>query len=979
MQSSYRKLNISRYLFLRALLMLAAIFIVRAASAVGSTDLAENVLPLATETVTETATAIATETTTIIPTASATVIVPLCEPGWKVMPAMNLGNGRGTIYDIEVISSDDVWAVGEFAAGTYSETRGLIMHWDGAIWSRVDAPELGLATSLYSISASSANDIWAVGRLRIESEPNDPNFDMYTFTLHWDGTAWMAISTPPVTLSDSAHLDVNPINAVVALSPNDAWAAGYEFFHNLPRIFWTAPVLLRWDGVQWNRVTCQCYEYIDDMDVLDTNNLWTLSTDYEDTNSHMVSHWDGSTWTQIPLPVVNGAQFEDMEVVSANSIWVVGSVSNGTGGYTPVSLHWNGSTWENIPIPLSESARLFSIDARADSDVWAVGEAGCADYSTCIETTPLVLRWDGVQWSRQTAPQPGSLAVVEAPADGSVWAGGSIGEPWFVYWDGTAWSQQPSLLQGENSNFLNGIEAISPTDIWAVGGYEKAKQLGGKINRTLAQRWDGVSWSVIPTANEPYDSYLNAVSAVASDDIWAVGGMAREDGEMLIEHWDGTQWTIVPGPTLLKSALSDVEAIASDNVWAVGTEDAGTTTPKPILLHWDGTQWSRVEGPVTTGSLYGVDALSADDIWAVGQGNQGLILHWDGTAWTSGQIGTEGLTLYSVAALSGTDVWAVGWSGEGDPGILHWDGTTWEVVSGPEVLPGVANRLKSVVAQGDDIWVAGNYTDEAGVVKPLLLRYDGTVWTVIETAEVEAESSTFNDLAVIDPQNIWTVGSYNTELSQRVLIEHYPTLFTDVMPGSTFYPFIRCLWCRGIINGYDDGSFRPNNALTRGQLAKIVSNAAGFSEPPGAQIFEDVVPGSTFYDFVQRLAGRGHIQGYPCGGPNEPCGAGNLPYFRPNGNASRGQISKIVSEAAGLTGRPNRQMFEDVPPGSTFYDFIQRLAELGVMSGYPCGGASEPCGPGNLPYFRPGNNATRGQTAKIVSNTFFPECEPSAK
>ena len=44
------------------------------------------------------------------------------------------------------------------------------------------------------------------------------------------------------------------------------------------------------------------------------------------------------------------------------------------------------------------------------------------------------------------------------------------------------------------------------------------------------------------------------------------------------------------------------------------------------------------------------------------------------------------------------------------------------------------------------------------------------------------------------------------------------------------------------------------------------------------------------------------------------------------------------------------------------------------MSGYPCGGVGEPCGPNNLPYFRPNNYASRGQTSKIVGNTFFPGC-----
>jgi hypothetical protein len=205
-----------------------------------------------------------------------------------------------------------------------------------------------------------------------------------------------------------------------------------------------------------------------------------------------------------------------------------------------------------------------------------------------------------------------------------------------------------------------------------------------------------------------------------------------------------------------------------------------------------------------------------------------------------------------------------------------------------------------------------------------------------------------------------------------------PLSFTDVPVGSTFYTFVRCLACLGIVNGYPDGTFKPNNNVTRGQLAKIVSNSAGFVDPAGAQIFEDVPTGSTFYDFVQRLASRGFMSGYPCGGAEEPCvPPDNRPYFRPNRNATRGQISKIVSNAAGFVDPAGAQIFEDVPPGSTFFDFVQRLASRGYMNGYPCGGAGEPCvPPENHPYFRPNNNATRGQTSKIVSNTFFPGCDP---
>jgi hypothetical protein len=154
-----------------------------------------------------------------------------------------------------------------------------------------------------------------------------------------------------------------------------------------------------------------------------------------------------------------------------------------------------------------------------------------------------------------------------------------------------------------------------------------------------------------------------------------------------------------------------------------------------------------------------------------------------------------------------------------------------------------------------------------------------------------------------------------------------------------------------------------------------VSNSSGFNDPQTTQQFEDVPIGGPFFDYIGRLASRGYMNGYACGGPGEPCGGGTLPYFRPNADASRSHISKIVSNAAGFNEPPGAQMFEDVLPGSPFYDFIERLASRGIIGGYPCGGPVEPCGSGNLPYFRPSNYTSRGQTSKIASSTFFPNCQ----
>jgi plastocyanin len=176
--------------------------------------------------------------------------------------------------------------------------------------------------------------------------------------------------------------------------------------------------------------------------------------------------------------------------------------------------------------------------------------------------------------------------------------------------------------------------------------------------------------------------------------------------------------------------------------------------------------------------------------------------------------------------------------------------------------------------------------------------------------------------------------------------------FSDVPTDHTFYPYVRCLACQNILGGYSDGTFRPGNPITRGQLSKIVANAAGFNEAISGQSFSDVPPTHTFYVYIERLARRGIIGGYSDG------------TFRSGDNATRGQIAKIVANAAGFREPISGQTFEDVPPTHTFYVYIERMARRGIIGGYSDG------------TFRPDNTATRGQVAKIVANTFFPDCQP---
>jgi hypothetical protein len=205
-----------------------------------------------------------------------------------------------------------------------------------------------------------------------------------------------------------------------------------------------------------------------------------------------------------------------------------------------------------------------------------------------------------------------------------------------------------------------------------------------------------------------------------------------------------------------------------------------------------------------------------------------------------------------------------------------------------------------------------------------------------------------------------------------------PLTFSDVPPDNPFYPFVRCLACRGILSGYADGTFRPYANITRGQVAKIVSNAAGYLDaiPSTQQTFADVPYAHPFWLFSERVALHGLISGYTCGGAGEPCvPPANRPYFRPYANITRAQLAKIISLARGYSDpAPSPPTYADVPAAQPFFLFIERVTLHGDMSGYACGGPGEPCDPTNRPYFRPYAYATRGQTAKVVAQAFFPNC-----
>lgn len=166
--------------------------------------------------------------------------------------------------------------------------------------------------------------------------------------------------------------------------------------------------------------------------------------------------------------------------------------------------------------------------------------------------------------------------------------------------------------------------------------------------------------------------------------------------------------------------------------------------------------------------------------------------------------------------------------------------------------------------------------------------------------------------------------------------------FKDVRDNHTFFREITHLVSLGALNGYPDGTFKPENKVTRGQAAKIITEALNMPlKNPKNPTFRDVSRNHDFYRHIETLAAHGIISG--SGGR-----------FKPQGSLTRAQMAKIVSNSMRLTKTSNRT-FTDVSKKDEFYPFIDKLAATGITTG--CGAKK----------FCPNRTVTRGQISAFIS------------
>jgi hypothetical protein len=289
---------------------------------------------------------------------------------------------------------------------------------------------------------------------------------------------------------------------------------------------------------------------------------------------------------------------------------------------TAFAERWNGVNWTLQPVAKVKHAiftQLFGVSCSSPKACTAVGSSN-ADAS-------LVERWNGSVWKVQPTPHPRT----------------------FIY----------------AHTFLNGVSCSSSSACVAVGESDTLRGFSHRYDtyRSLAERWNGRSWSSEPTprpqnANEAFLNGVSCVTRACTTVGYAQLNPANDDG-LLAESWSGKQWNIQPTPEPASPApvshFGDVSCTSAAQCMAVTGADAGSylypggADDAAVAEQESGAGWVLLPVPGPTGARYfglaGVSCTSPTACMAVGEANTGssasgyetteqLIERWTGASWT---------------------------------------------------------------------------------------------------------------------------------------------------------------------------------------------------------------------------------------------------------------------------------------------------------------------------------------------------------
>ena len=342
----------------------------------------------------------------------------------------------------------------------------------------------------------------------------------------------------------------------------------------------------------------------------------------------LAERWNGTRWSILhtpkpPLAVgyPTGSELTGVSCASSTACIAIGDYADRSGQFVELVERWDGTRWSIQRTPNPPGTTDSHFDGVSCTSSTACTAAGEYTATTDFGNKPLLERWDGTNWSVQQTPKPvGSdwwLGPVSCTSSTACTVLGSVccnnagwDDAFALGWDGSSWSTsttpRPPSAVGSR---LDGVSCTSSAACVAVGQYQQNSNLNSS---TLAERWNGASWSIVPTPDPPgaSDPGLSGVSCTSSAACIAVGSYNNSDDRSFAfaERWDGTRWLLQATPNRASadgSLLYAVSCTSSTACTAVGSDGHS-----PLVERWDGAKWV-VQTPPLPSNRFTLSAIRA--------------------------------------------------------------------------------------------------------------------------------------------------------------------------------------------------------------------------------------------------------------------------------------------------------------------------------------------------------------------------------
>lgn len=289
----------------------------------------------------------------------------------------------------------------------------------------------------------------------------------------------------------------------------------------------------------------------------------------------------------------NATEFSAAAVTGPASAWAF--TSSQAASQRPVAWRLTGSAWTQIAFPGQPGDQVQLAVASAPSDVWAFTANNHA------------IRWNGTSWAVVAGFPATNVtgAAVISPTD--VWVFGQLpryeGDNEFDAWhyNGRSWTR-PAAARG-----LSAASALSADDIWAAAGTMLAHWDGSRWQRSsVAALLPLPRTSLMKTYCDPA---VTGVDAVSATDVWAVGWARCQDvgGPGVLLHYDGGRWRRV-------ARLSEEPVtVLPDGRGGAWIPLAAVQAINGVVEHYSHGTLSRARLPVPPGRLAVAAAAGTPD------------------------------------------------------------------------------------------------------------------------------------------------------------------------------------------------------------------------------------------------------------------------------------------------------------------------------------------------------------------------------